>query len=220
MNNVILLETFKFLRYSQVAKSSLVSKKFRDFICIHRQSLARLRVRRMHMQTSKYSERDDVELFNTPLNRDDYDTWVSRYGYSKRDPFLDQDTGNPKARYHIRYSLLAWTFPSSFQEEEPPNIYGNNIFSPRISVFFATPELNQDNWPLFQHFFNLLNDPFIFIEELELTPPENQVWKLLIDSTPQIQKSAGIKRIQRYRVSLFPEGNNQECLRWLKTGVL
>ncbi|KAI1710375.1 RNA recognition motif domain-containing protein [Ditylenchus destructor] len=226
MDNEVLLDTFKFLRYSQLAKSCHVSKNFRDFIRIHRHSLARLRVRRMHMGYNgnalqiPSSGRDDVEVFDTPLNRDDYDSWVLRNGYSKRDPFLDQYTGNPKDRYHIRYCLVAWTYPPSFQEEDEPNIYGMVVFSQRIFVFRATPELNQENFPLFQHFFNLLSDPFILVEELELIPPENQVWKHLLETTPQILNSAGVKRIQRYRVSLFPEGNNQDCLRWLKTCVL
>ncbi|KAI1696945.1 hypothetical protein DdX_18792 [Ditylenchus destructor] len=39
----------------------------------------------------------------------------------------------------------------------------------RSTVFYARAELNDDNWPLFQHFVRLITDPFIYIDSMELT---------------------------------------------------
>ncbi|KAI1695792.1 hypothetical protein Ddc_20967 [Ditylenchus destructor] len=44
MDNGTMVETFKFLNYCQLAKESLVSKRFRNLIQAHRHSLARLSV--------------------------------------------------------------------------------------------------------------------------------------------------------------------------------
>ncbi|KAI1692854.1 hypothetical protein DdX_20996 [Ditylenchus destructor] len=149
MDNGTMVETFKSLNYNQLAKTSLVSKRFRDLIRTNRHRLALLYVSNISMDISPGSLLV-TEIFNKRLSPEEYNQWVIRNQYSKQIPLEKFEIAGIQTMQHERrmYQLCANA--------------GRELWNPRV-VFFARAELNHENWPLFEHFTRFLTDPFVYL---------------------------------------------------------
>ncbi|KAI1702179.1 hypothetical protein Ddc_17250 [Ditylenchus destructor] len=150
MDNGTTVEVFKSLNYCQLAKTSLVSKRFRDLIRTNRHRLALLYV---SAGMDRYFEPiSRLTVFDKNLSLEEYNEWVIRNQYSKQIPLERQMGGMGSTQtQHKFYQLHAFA--------------GRDRNSG--CVFSVHAELNNENWPLFQHFIRLLTDPFIYLHEVE-----------------------------------------------------
>ncbi|KAI1692809.1 hypothetical protein DdX_21029 [Ditylenchus destructor] len=73
------------MNYCQLAKNSLVSKRFRDLIQTHRHSLALLYVNEISMDTVPFIPAV-INIFDKELSSEAYNEWVIRHNYSKQVP--------------------------------------------------------------------------------------------------------------------------------------
>ncbi|KAI1707468.1 modulator of levamisole receptor-1 domain-containing protein [Ditylenchus destructor] len=203
MDNGTMVESFKFLNYYQLAKKSLVSKRFRNVIQTHRHSLPRLRVDRICMDridATEGSTETRIEIFNAEFSPEAYDEWVIRNRYSKQVPLESQVAGNETTHNDSTvYRLCAHTF-----YEDPKFI---------TTVLDARAELNHENWPLFQHFVRLLSDPFVYIDNLCLSS-QNDVLNLLAGA---INPDRG--RLRCNELYFEPHGNIQKFISWIKDHI-
>ncbi|KAI1699640.1 hypothetical protein Ddc_18476 [Ditylenchus destructor] len=134
MDNGTLVEAFKFLNYSQLAKNSLVSKRFSNLISTHRHSLIILRVETISMK--RYSHilynilcnNLSFSIFNKKFSTEEYNDWVMQNGYSKQVPFEDQvdrteGTQNDCLGYWLNASAYYSKFITKFMELKNCNEY-------------------------------------------------------------------------------------------------
>ncbi|KAI1703300.1 hypothetical protein Ddc_16618 [Ditylenchus destructor] len=91
MDNGTMIEAFKYLKYSQLAKNSLVSKLFRDLTQTHRHSLALLCVDEIIMKRISLRGPANINVFDKDLSPEEYDEWVNRNQYSKEAPLEDSN---------------------------------------------------------------------------------------------------------------------------------
>ncbi|KAI1697847.1 hypothetical protein DdX_18245 [Ditylenchus destructor] len=159
MDNGTMVETFKYLNYCQLAKNSLVSKRFRDLIRTHRHKLALLNVHSIDMSFSPIA-RATVKFFDEHLTPEAYNEWTIRNSYSKLAPLQDQIVSTQCVQ---NIPDVYW-FYAYAHYKDPNHLELRDI----TNVFFARAKLNDDNWPLFQHFVRLLTDPFIYVERVHL----------------------------------------------------
>ncbi|KAI1691700.1 hypothetical protein Ddc_24078 [Ditylenchus destructor] len=198
MDNGTMVEAFKYLNYCQLATNGLVSKRYRDLIRTHRNSLALLYVDNISMRA--YEIVSAIKIFDQKLSRVAYNEWVIRNGYSKQVPFEDQ-IGTTQCTQKI-FQLSASAY------------YNGRLAraSRASSVFFAQVELNDENWPAFQHFIRLLTDPFIFICTVHLHYQSAFINAL----------SGAVNSDRRLQCSCFYfslKGNSQKSITWTKNHV-
>ncbi|KAI1702046.1 hypothetical protein DdX_15730 [Ditylenchus destructor] len=201
-DNETMVETFKFLTYMQLAKTSQVSARFSNLIRSHRHKLALLYVDSVvlnHSGNSDFRTRPIlVEIFDQKLSPEAYKEWVSLNGYSKEIPTEDQVVGEQSAQYgHRVYELWA-----------------DAGYKGSTNVFYAQAKLSHENWPVFQHFVRLITDPFVYIQQIDLIP-QNDVLHLLIGAFTQDSN-----RLQWKKLRLNLEGNVQKFIGWIKGHVL
>ncbi|KAI1699084.1 hypothetical protein DdX_17553 [Ditylenchus destructor] len=135
-----------------------------------------------------------IKLFNKELSSEEYNEWVVHNNYSKQISPIYQ-----AARDRRAYELTA------YGDYKDPN-------QGRKSVFFArVKELNNETWPLFQHFVRLITDPFIRIRYLRLIP-QADVLKLLASTIEHNNRG----RLQCEKLNFNFEGNVQESFNWIK----
>ncbi|KAI1702058.1 hypothetical protein DdX_15744 [Ditylenchus destructor] len=89
------------------------------------------------------------------------------------------------------------------------------------TVLSARVELNNYNWPVFQHFVRLLTDPFIYINYLRLTPLIHISFMNLLAGAMNLDSS----RIRCGKMELYSnraniEDNVQKFISWSKNHVL
>ncbi|KAI1731281.1 hypothetical protein Ddc_00087 [Ditylenchus destructor] len=197
MDNGTMVEAFKYLDYSQLAKRSLISKGYRDLIRTHRHSLPRHEVFWMKMEPVEQVE-TYVQMFHEELSAETYDEWVIRNQYSKQIPLESQIVGEESTQLdRCFYELQAWV--------DPPD--------PNTRFLSAYAELNHDNWPLFQHFVRLLSDPFVYFRLLVLDS-QNDVLKLL---TGVINPDRG--RLQCEEIQSQLHVNIPKFINWAKDHI-
>ncbi|KAI1692315.1 hypothetical protein DdX_21325 [Ditylenchus destructor] len=160
MDNGTMVEAFKYLNYCQLAKKSLVSKRYRNLIRTHRHSLALLYVNEISMDSYPASPAA-IEIFEEELSSKEYNEWVVRNNYSKQAPIEDQiasteNTQNIPSGYRL-YARASY------------NDLNNREWNDGTTVLYAQVEVNHENWPVFQHFVRLATDPFIYIDCMALT---------------------------------------------------
>ncbi|KAI1691453.1 hypothetical protein DdX_21877 [Ditylenchus destructor] len=174
MDNGTLVEVFKFLNYCQLAKNSLVSKRFSNLIRTHRHSLGLLYVNSISVKYH-YRATAFIKVFTKQLSPKAYNEWVIRNQYSKQIPLEDQVGRMHRRQYeHNVYRIFAQAV------YKDPNHHP--LWNDMTTVFYASTKLDHVNWPLFQQFVRLLSDPSIYIRCLELTS-QNDVFNLLARST-------------------------------------
>ncbi|KAI1699636.1 hypothetical protein Ddc_18472 [Ditylenchus destructor] len=231
LDNDTTVEVFKYLDYCRLAKTSLVSKRFCDLICTHRHSLTLLNVDYIgiHETTdtnhwhptgikifdnvlSRYfrSSRGTIEIFDKVLSSHEYNKWVIRNRYSKQIPLEIKIAGTQSTqdeRKVYRFSAYA-----DYKDSTPS--FEKKSFSLReFQKFFGNIELCHENWPMFQHFFSLLTDQFVYIRHIELIS-QNDALNLL---TGAISPDYG--RLQCHTLTVSLEDNMQNFISWIKGHV-
>ncbi|KAI1702051.1 hypothetical protein DdX_15735 [Ditylenchus destructor] len=202
MDNGTLVEVFKFLNYCQLAKNSLVSKRFSNLIRTHRHSLELLYVDSISMKCHDRATAF-IKVFTKQLSPKAYNQWVIRNQYSKQIPLEDQVGRMQRRQYeHNVYRIFAQAV------YKDPNHHP--LWNDMTTVFYASTKLDHDNWPLFQHFVRLLSDPFIYIRCLELTS-QNDVFNLLARAI-----SSDRNRFQSEKLLFYLYGNAQKSICWIK----
>ncbi|KAI1711858.1 hypothetical protein Ddc_12691 [Ditylenchus destructor] len=223
LDNGTMVETLKYLNYMQLAKSSLVAKRFSNLICTHRHSLALLDVESTKIflkipayfggwpmlpflaQKDRDSGHTDVKIFNKELSPEAYTEWVVRNSYSN------------KIIHKGRVAKMQW-MQYGHQVYEMRAEYRDSNQSPngtQTTVFSARKELNHKYWPLFQHFVRLLSDPFIYIRFLKLIPQiDVSFLNLLAGAVNPYQN-----RLQCGQLDIYLQGNVQKLLDLIKNHV-
>ncbi|KAI1694273.1 hypothetical protein Ddc_22218 [Ditylenchus destructor] len=204
MDNGTMVEAYKYLNYCQLAKNSLVSKKFRDLIQTHRHRLALLYVDSIHM-SSFQSDRAAINVFDKELSPEAYNEWVIRNNYSKQIPIESQVASEESTQSITNgYGLAAY---ACYKDSSHRGCYDTT------SVFSAHVELNHENWPAFQHFVRLATDPFIYIGCVRLTY-QNDVLNLLAGAI-----NSDHDRLQCKELNFNLKGNSQKSITWIKNHV-
>ncbi|KAI1707455.1 hypothetical protein Ddc_14794 [Ditylenchus destructor] len=196
MDNGTMFEAFKFLNYYQLATSSHVSKRFWNLIRTHRHKLALLDVERIYMYSWVDIDHQNpavIKMFDEELSTKEYNEWVVRNGYSKQIPFEGQ-----MENYELRANV----------SQKP-----NHCHDIARTVLFARTELNNEHWPLFQHFTRLLMDPFIFIRTLTLKPHEDAYSFLVGAMNPDHN------RLQCKQLVIRLDRNAHKFIVWIKDHV-
>ncbi|KAI1701574.1 hypothetical protein Ddc_17561 [Ditylenchus destructor] len=202
LDNDTIVEAFKYLNYCRLAKTSLVSKRFCDLIRTYRHKLARIYVDVICMREDN-SDPTGIKIFDKTLSPEEYNNWVIHNGYSKQIPAETQIAGMQSTQNKRKiYSLWAGV---NYYDKAPESSF-KLIFDARI-------ELNHENWPVFQHFFRLLTDPFSFIRSMGL-PLENDASNFLAGT---INLDYGRLKCHTMTVSL--EDNEQYSIDWIKGHV-
>ncbi|KAI1708347.1 hypothetical protein Ddc_14429 [Ditylenchus destructor] len=204
LDNGTLVEAFKFVNYCQLATNSLVSKRFRDLIRTNRHRLALLHVTNLCMRNPKpifpIFGIKPIKIFGKELSPEEYNEWVIRNNYSKQIPLEYRDAVS------IRYERDLYGLEAEVEYKDPALC----PVSGRVIDFNAEVELNNENWPLFQHFVRLLTDSFIYIRSLELTRQ--------IDDLNLLLQYRG--RLQCEKLKLNLEDNpTQKFFSWIKNYV-
>ncbi|KAI1693782.1 hypothetical protein Ddc_22535 [Ditylenchus destructor] len=203
MDNGTMVEAFKYLNYCQLAKSSLISMRFRNLIQTHRHKLALLYVSGIDM-VSITDVPHVIKVFDKKLSSDAYNDWVIRNQYSKEVPLEDQVACTESTQSIPNgYCLNAEAY------YKDPN---HREWNDRTTVFFAKAELNHENWPLFQHFVRLATDPFIYIDCMGLTYQNAVLNSLSGAVNPN-------RRLQCKELHFNLKGNTQKSLTWTKNHV-
>ncbi|KAI1703671.1 hypothetical protein Ddc_16458 [Ditylenchus destructor] len=241
LDNGTIVEAFKYLNYCRLARTSLVSKRFSNLIRTHRHKLALLYVCRIGMNDCN-QDPTDIKIFKKTLSPEEYNNWVIHNGYSKQIPPETQIAGKQITGYGRKVYQLHAVVDYYYKGKdifrildtvntdlsatflEWPEMYGNpfkipgvidpiSLFRRAFEVFDANKELSHENWPVFQHFFRLLTDPFIFICSMGL-PRQNYSLNLLAGA---INPNCG--RIQCQLISVDLEDNMHNFINWIKGHV-
>ncbi|KAI1702108.1 hypothetical protein DdX_15704 [Ditylenchus destructor] len=205
MDNGTMVDVFKFLTYCQLAKKSLVSKRFRDLIQTHRHSLALLYVDAISVISifmggrfrlwSQFSEPASIKIFDNELSPEVYNEWIVRNNYSK------QRRGYAGSNDRD-YELSAYAdYKDSDQKKMP--------------VFYArVKKLDHETWPLFQHFIRLVSDPFIYIRYLGLISQQE-----FFNSFAATIDHCNRGRLHCDELMFDFKGNSLNFLNWIKDNV-
>ncbi|KAI1691103.1 hypothetical protein DdX_22103 [Ditylenchus destructor] len=200
MDNGTMVEAFKFLNYYQLATNSFVSKRFPYLIRTHRHKLALL------YWINRYVGDQDpavIKIFNEELSPDEYNEWIVRNGYSKQIPLEGQIAGKESSENDRD---IYWLQAHAYQ-----NPY--NCHDIATTVFFAEVQLTDDNWPLFQHFFRLLMDPYIYIRSLSLYSLKSVLSLLTGAMNPDHN------RLQCEKLNIRFNDDTQKFIVWIKDHV-
>ncbi|KAI1703501.1 hypothetical protein Ddc_16522 [Ditylenchus destructor] len=202
LNNETTVEVFKYLKYCGLAKTSLVSKRFCDLIRTHRHRLALLDVKSISMLVNTNLNPTVIEIFDKVLSPEEYNEWVIRNGYSKQIPLETQVAAMEGTQYVPKvYQLRAH---ADYKDSTPA------FERKRLSVIELQKLLSHENWPVFQHFFRLLTDPFVHIRHIGLTS-QNDALNLLAGA---INPDYG--RLQCDLLTVSHEDNMQNFISWIK----
>ncbi|KAI1702482.1 hypothetical protein Ddc_17047 [Ditylenchus destructor] len=210
LDNDTTVEVFKYLKYCGLAKTSLVSKRVCDLIRTHRHTLALLDIFSidMHECTDIDHNPTGIKIFDKMLSAEAYNDWVIRNGYSKQIPLKTQIAGMQSTGYERKvYRLRAYACYKDSAFEKKSSSLGE------LQKFIATVELSNDNWPVFQHFFALLTDPFVYIRLLRL-PYQNDAFHLLAGAF-----NPDCSRIQCHLLMVILKDNMQNRISWIKGHV-
>ncbi|KAI1701517.1 hypothetical protein DdX_16062 [Ditylenchus destructor] len=210
LDNGTMVESFKYLNYMQLAKSSLVSKRFSTLIRNNRHRLALLYVDEIRMIESTHNL-TCIKMYGKELSPGEYNEWVIRNGYSK-----EISMESPAAEMRSKqYWGQVYKMRADYKDSK--------CSEARTTVLNARVELNNYNWPLFQHFVRLLSDPFIYINYLKLTPRIDISFMNLLAGALNLDSS----RIQCAKMVLLSEGrrdniedNIHKFIGWIKNHVL
>ncbi|KAI1702060.1 hypothetical protein DdX_15746 [Ditylenchus destructor] len=203
LDNGTMVESFKYLNYMQLAKSSLVSKRFSNLIRTNRHRLALLYVDEIRMNDRTY-----IRILDKELSPGEYNEWVIRNGYSK-----EISMESPAA---MMRSQQYWgqVYKMRADYEDPQLKASTTVLKARV-------ELSHHNWPLFQHFVRLLTDPFIYINYLRLIPLIDISYVNLL-AEAMISDSSRIRcgKMELYSNRANIEDNVQKFISWSKNHVL
>ncbi|KAI1708204.1 hypothetical protein Ddc_14467 [Ditylenchus destructor] len=200
LDNETLVEAFKSLNYCQLAKNSLVSKKFWNLIQTNRHRLALLYVDiRMTQYNTSRSNDGWIKLLDKKFSPEEYSEWVIRNNYSQQIAIKGQYERN-------FYELTAEAYYKDCNHRH---------WDDKTSVFSTCKAFNHENWPVFQHFVRLVTDPFIYIRSLKLTP-QSEGLNLLAEAVDTDRD-----RMKCEKLFFQLETNSQiETISWIKGHVV
>ncbi|KAI1710692.1 hypothetical protein Ddc_13296 [Ditylenchus destructor] len=208
MDNGTMVEAFKYLNYCQLAKNGLVSKRYRDLIRTHRNTLALLYVHFMNMGKGEICPLA-IKIFDKKLSPGAYNEWVVRNSYSKRAPLEDQVAIFIKWLYaQYRQNSNRCYLSADAYYKDPSHRKLND----KTRVFFAQVEFNNENWPAFQHFIRLLTDPFVYIDQIKLYKQNVFLKALSRAVNPD-------RRLQCKWFRLNLKGSSPKSITWTKNNV-
>ncbi|KAI1702559.1 hypothetical protein Ddc_17013 [Ditylenchus destructor] len=217
LDNGTLVESFKFLNYSQLAKNSFVSTKFWNLIRNNRHRLELLRVDVIQMRMCPANDAS-IKVFKKQLSPEEYNEWVILNQHSKQIPLEVQDAEIPSTQHDSKmYELTA---KGPYKEQNLRQWDGSELNyrqwrdSLDTTVFHARTKLDHENWPLFQHFVRLLTDPFIFIRFVGLVN-QTEVLNLLASA---INTDRNCLRCET--LVFYLEGDDQKFIGWIKKHVV
>ncbi|KAI1692235.1 hypothetical protein DdX_21368 [Ditylenchus destructor] len=201
MDNGTMVEAFKFLKYCQLGKNSLVTKRFWNLIRSHRHKLALLDVYSITMER-RFDNRAPavIEMFDKELSPEKYNEWVVRNGYSKQIPLECQIAEYESSEY--------WRYIYGFSAYADQNT--TNCHETATTVFYARVEFKDDTWPLCQHFVRLIMDPFIYIRSLSLDSLRDILSLLTEAMNPDRD------RLQCEHLSIHINDDTQKFIVWIK----
>ncbi|KAI1703291.1 hypothetical protein Ddc_16609 [Ditylenchus destructor] len=205
LDNDTIVEAFKYLNYCGIAKTSLVSKRFSNLICTHRHKLARIYVDYIGMDQASV-ELSNIKIFNKTLSPEEYNNWVIHNRYSKQIPLETQIAGMQSSQ-NERNVYAFYANVDYYYKDSKPSFKTQKVFDARIV-------LNHENWPVFQHIFRLLRDPYIFISSMRMLPRQNHALNLLTDA---INPDCG--RFQCQSLGVNFEDPMQNHISWIKDHV-
>ncbi|KAI1694979.1 hypothetical protein DdX_19818 [Ditylenchus destructor] len=143
-----------------------------------------------------------IRMFNEELSPEDYNKFIARNGYSKQIPLEGQIAGKEVAKNDRGiYEFVADAYQNP------------NCRYIAATVLHAHVELNDNNWPLFQHFIRLLMDPFIYIGYLELNP-QMELLNLLTEAM-----NPDRNRLQCKHLNIRFNDDTQKFIVWIKDHV-
>ncbi|KAI1703435.1 hypothetical protein Ddc_16543 [Ditylenchus destructor] len=206
LDNGTMVQVFKYLKYSGLAKTSLVSKRFCNLIRTHRHTLALLDVKSINMREhTDFRSPTLIKIFDKVLSAEAYNEWVIHNGYSKLIPFKVRVVGE---------QVFQLSAHADYKDSKPLEREAAFLCLKELQLFFANIELiDHKDWPVFQHFFRLLTDPFVYIRHIGL-PTQNNSLNLLASA---IKPDYGRLRCHLLTVSL--EDNMQNFMSWIKGHV-
>ncbi|KAI1692320.1 hypothetical protein DdX_21322 [Ditylenchus destructor] len=216
-----MVEALKYLSYMQLAKSSLVAKRFSNLIRTHRHSLALLDVERIYMDLNldrghSLIPNAAIKIFNNELSPEAYTEWVVHNNYSKQIIHGGRVAKMQSRQYGHHFYEMRADYRDSNQS---PN-------GTKTTVFSARKQLNHKYWPLFQHFVRLLSDPFVYIRYLKLIPQIDVYFLNLLSGAINPyhgRLQCGQLDFQGVQLGTFWEnvhkGNVQKLLGWIKNHV-
>ncbi|KAI1703436.1 hypothetical protein Ddc_16544 [Ditylenchus destructor] len=212
LDNGTMVQVFKYLKYCGLAKTSLVSKRFCNLIHTHRHTLALLDVKsiKMHKYTDINHNLTGIEIFDKVLSAGEYNIWIIRNGYSKQIPIETQIAGMQSTQDERK---VYWLSAHADYNDSTPRKSFSYRFLKNLQNFFASIELSHENWPVFQHFFRILTDPFVYIRGMELST-QNDALNLL---TGAINPNYG--RLKCHTLTVRLEDNMQNFISWIKGHV-
>ncbi|KAI1700169.1 hypothetical protein Ddc_18201 [Ditylenchus destructor] len=204
LDNGTMVEALKYLGYCQLATNSLVSKRFRDVIQTHRQKLACLHVSFISMDTIQNAPAA-IKIFDKMLSPEAYNEWIIRNNFTKQIPLQGQIAQKRQVTQNVPkgYDLSAHAYYNDSNHRDRRDT---------TTVLFAQAELNDDNWPVFEHFVRLVTDPFIYIEGVRLTF-QNDVLNMLSDAVNLDNL------IQCKQLLINLDSNSQKFITWTKNHV-
>ncbi|KAI1699726.1 nuclear hormone receptor family member nhr-1 [Ditylenchus destructor] len=154
-------------------------------------------------QYSTQNAPDTIEVFDKELTPEAYNEWVIRNNYSKQAPLQDQ-IASTESTQNVPNGY--WLF--AYAHYKDPN---HRELRDRTRVFYARAELNDHDWPLFQHFVRLATDPFIYIHNVRLT---DQICILNLLSGAI---NSDHDRLQCKDLTFNLYGNDHKSITWAKT---
>ncbi|KAI1708040.1 hypothetical protein Ddc_14510 [Ditylenchus destructor] len=207
MDNETMVEVLKFLNYCQLAKSSQISKGFRDIIQTHRHKLALLYVKNICMRRRFNLEPATIKIFNKELSSKEYCAWVVCNNYPTHIPPRGQVYMEESIPYYDKCHLKVYELRADADYKDPEDIFC-------AQIIFARKEVNNETWPLFQHFIRLLTDPFIYICSMELVS-QNDVFNLLVATIDRNNRG----RLQCEKFKFTFESSYLKFFTWIKNHV-
>ncbi|KAI1696002.1 hypothetical protein DdX_19271 [Ditylenchus destructor] len=210
LDNETMVESFKYLKYMQLAKTSLVSKRFYNLIGTNRHRLALLYVENINMIDCILNP-TSIKMFGREFFRGEYKKWVIRNRYSKQITLKD-----PVAVMRSKqYGGQVYEMRADYKYSKCSNA--------RTTVLNARVRLKNYNWPLFQHFVRLLTAPFIHINYLSLTPRTDISFMNLLagamnPDSNRLRCGTLVLLSHYHRTNI--EDNVQKCIGWIKNYVL
>ncbi|KAI1707279.1 hypothetical protein Ddc_14936 [Ditylenchus destructor] len=229
----ILVDIFKHLNYGKLAECNLSCAWIAGVIRKYRCSLPRVRVCEISLDYIP-TIRDDA-LYNgklmlrelgEPILDKGFNEWIGKYGYERKSPIHNQLISQYALKnasvtmrvlqeqfsdrdYNKWYHHLQFNFYRRCYESRYANCPNSLLFCANIkSVAFNTM-----NWPLYQHFFNLLTRPGSYFEKISLVHVDFPTWQLFTQDMKLSQ------RIQCRNLHLFDIADPLQFA-WIETHFL
>ncbi|KAI1702171.1 hypothetical protein Ddc_17242 [Ditylenchus destructor] len=152
-----------------------------------------------------------IKIFSNDFSAEEYNDWIIRNNYSKQIPVEVQK------QIPLEEERITAYFDETYHYLKVYELTADDYKDPSqdtTSAFSAHKKVNNETWPLFQHFVRLLTDPFIHIRRVELVP-QNDVFNLLASTIDRSNRG----RLQCENLRFAVQSNYPKLLNWIKDHV-